>query len=99
MAYYTLIASLPHLPAHFDVPRVPITRGQLNERLQLLKEDDQLVLRQLSDFLAWDRQPLDRTDMEVVAEHDRLTTQIRHPLVQRIIKAYDRHELRPEEIS
>ena len=85
MSYYTLIASLPHLPPHYDVERLPISRSALSARLRLLREDDQFVLRQLVDFLAWDRQPFDRTDEEVVSEYDRLQEEIRHKLVLQII--------------
>lgn len=86
MAYYTLIASLPHLPAHFDVERVPISLPRLNERLKLLRESDARILQQLVDFLAWDRQPMDRTDQQVVAEYQRLGKEISHPLVLEIIE-------------
>ena len=86
MAYYTLIASLPHLPTHFDVERPPLSRPRLIERLKLLAEPDALVLRQLVDFLAWDRQPLTRDDEQVVAEYERLTEETAHSLVLELIE-------------
>ena len=91
-AYYTLIASLPHLPAHFELERDPITAPRLQQRLQMLEPEDAAVLRQLEDFLAWDRQPLDRTDEEVIARYDALMPTIRNPLVREVID--DRMDVR-----
>lgn len=85
MAYYTLVASLPHLPPHFDVERNPITRPRLVDRLKLLNESDATILQQLIDFLTWDRQPLDQTDEQVVREYERVTNKVRHPLVLEIV--------------
>ncbi len=86
MAYYTLIASLPHLPAHFDVTRPPLTRLQLQQRLTMLSDEDAQTLRQLQNFLAWDRQLTDRTDEQVVQHYKQLKQQIRHSLVFEIIE-------------
>lgn len=84
-AYYTLMTSLPHLPAHFEVERNPITRPRLDERLKMLEPADAAVLEQLVDFLAWDRQPLDRTDNEVIKRYDHLIVTIANPLVRKMI--------------
>ncbi|MHC4404600.1 MAG: DUF2764 family protein [Planctomycetota bacterium] len=91
-AYYTLIASLPRLPARFEVGRDPITPQRLDERLKMLEPDDAEVLDQLVDFLAWERQPLDRTDDEVIARYHALIPTIRNPLVGDLIE--DRMGLR-----
>ncbi len=80
-----LIASLPHLPPHFDVERPPITWPRLEQRLKLLREQDLVVFERLANFLAWDRQPLDRTDEEVVAEYDKLMSVLRNRLVIDIV--------------
>jgi len=86
VAYYTLIASLPHMPAHFDVPRPPITRMRLEQRLTMLSEEDTETLQQLLDFLAWDRQPTDQTDEEVVQHYHQLRRRIHHPLIWQIVE-------------
>ena len=87
MTYYTLISSLPHLPAHFDdASRPPISRDRLNERLKLLRDDDLKVLRQLVDFIAWDRQVTDRPESDIVDHYERLTHEIKHPLVLEVIE-------------
>jgi Protein of unknown function (DUF2764) len=91
-AYHTLIASLPALPARFDVDRCPITWPRLEDRLKMLAPDDAETLQRLLDFLAWDRQPLDRTDREVIARYKSLMGTVRHPLVRAIIE--DRIDMR-----
>lgn len=85
MSYYMLVASLPHLPAHFDVQRPPITWPRLEKRLSLLREDDARVLQQLMDFLSWDRQPLDRTEEDIIAAYDQLKIDIHNPLVLELV--------------
>ena len=86
MAYYTLISSLPHLPVHFDVARPPITRPRLESRFKLLTDADTRILRQLVNFLAWDRQPLNRSDEQVVEEYRRLKENTRHTLVLELME-------------
>jgi hypothetical protein len=84
-SYYTLMASLPALPARFDVDRCPITWPRLEDRLRMLAPEDQETLTQLLDFLAWDRQPLDRTDEQMIARYKALLEKVSHPLVREII--------------
>jgi hypothetical protein len=85
-SYYSLIASLPHLPMHFEqVDRTPITRARLAERLRLLHPRDREVIDQVASFLIWDRQPLDRSDEEVIARYDTLMKEVSSPLVRKVI--------------
>jgi hypothetical protein len=86
-AYYTLIASLPNLPPHFDVERTPITRPRLAERLKMLHPQDAEVVEQVAAFLAWDRQPLDRTDQEVLATYNKLMAEISNPLLRELVES------------
>lgn len=83
--YYTLIASLPHLPNQFDVDRLPISRSELRGRLRLLQTDDHLVVDQVTQFFVWDRQPLERTEEDVIQIYNRLKRDIRNPLVRQIV--------------
>jgi len=83
--YYTLIASLPHLPPHFDVERPPISRPALLNRLKLLTEPDAVTLRNLTDFLSWDRQPMDRTDEEFVKHYEQVQQSLCSPLVMELV--------------
>ncbi|WP_164101025.1 DUF2764 family protein [Candidatus Laterigemmans baculatus] len=84
-AYYTLLSSLPALPPRFDVERCPITRSRLEQRLQMLSPDDAMVLNRLLDFLAWDRQPLEQSDQDVITNYQALIDTIRHPLLREFI--------------
>lgn len=63
--YYTLIGSLPSLKRFDAAERVPINIVRLEERLKMLEPDDALLVERTADFLAWQRQPLNRTDKEV----------------------------------
>ena len=71
--YYTLLGSLPALPADFEqAERLPITWLGLERRLKMLSADDSAVLEELIDFLAWDRQSIDRTDEDVYRKYEQL---------------------------
>lgn len=83
--YYMLIASLPHMPRHFEVERVPINRIRLEERLKMLRPEDAAVVGQVQDFLLWDRQRRDRTDEEVIRHFESLMATITNPLVRHLI--------------
>jgi hypothetical protein len=83
--YYFLVASLPPMPRHFEVDRVPITRPRLEKRLELLNPRDAEVVEQLREFLLWDRQPWDRTDEEVVAHFHELMSTTANRLARHIL--------------
>jgi hypothetical protein len=83
--YYMLMVSLPNLPSWFQVERVPISRTRLQDRLRMLHPQDAAVLEQVIDFLAWDRQPLDRTDDDFIAHYYKLMAHVENPLVRRLI--------------
>lgn len=84
MNYYTLIASLPALPPHFDVDRPPISRPRLSQLFKQLSEEDADTVRQLADFFAWDRQVIQQSDDEISRRYDELM-QGQQPLVRRIV--------------
>jgi len=83
--YYSLIASLPHMPRSFDVERVPISKIRLQQRLKMLGDKDECVVEKVQSFLLWDRQQSDRTDEDVASEYERLMHSITNPLVCDII--------------
>ncbi len=84
--YYDLIASLPALPAHFDVERPPISELRLTERLRMLDLDDAAVVQQWLQFVHWDRQVLDRTDDDVARTYQRLVSEISNPTLLEMIQ-------------
>lgn len=84
--YYSLICSLPHLPAHFDVERVPISAERLEQRLKVLTPQDAEQIHDLAEFLAWDRQAINKSDREVVADYEKLSAEIRHPVALEVVR-------------
>ena len=91
-SYYMLITSLPALPPHFEVDRNPVPWDRFKDRLAMLHEGDAALIDRLVDFFDWDRQPLDRTDADVVAHYKRLLPTVDNRLIRQIID--DRMEVR-----
>ena len=83
--YYSLVASLPHMPRWFDVERVPISRIRLEQRLKMLGDEDKNVVEQVQGFLHWDRQRPERTDDDVASEYQRLMSSITNQLARDIV--------------
>jgi hypothetical protein len=77
--YYTLVASLPHLPHFTKAERLPITRQRLRERLQMLSPEDRELVQRAADFLAWQRQPATRRDAEMAKAYQKLQEKIDSP--------------------
>ena len=85
--YYTLIGSLPALPQSFEqAERVPISPLKLDERLKMLVPRDARVVEKMSDFLVWERQPLERSDAEVVARYENLLVEVDDRFAQELIR-------------
>ena len=84
MQYYTLIASLPPLPAHFDVERTPVSRPRLRHLLKQLADDDADTVRQLASFFSWDRQLIDQTDEDIRRRYEVLMHN-RQPLIRELV--------------
>lgn len=65
--YYTLVASLPHLPRFDKTERLPITRERLLQRLKMLDSEDYKLAEMVTEFISWRRQPVGRTNAEILA--------------------------------
>lgn len=86
-AYYTLIGSLPALPRHFEeAERVPISQPKLDERLKMLEPLDAEVISEIGDFLVWERQPLERTDDDVLRHFDHFTQTVDNAFARDLIR-------------
>lgn len=83
--YYTLVASLPAMPRHFEVDRLPITEPRLMKRLEMLKAGDAEVVEQLRRFLLWDRQPPDRTDDDMIAHYGKFMSTTTNRMARHIV--------------
>lgn len=53
MSHYALMASLPWLPPVRAIQRLPITRVQLDRRLEALDEGEAAILRAVEELLNW----------------------------------------------
>lgn len=84
MHYYTLVASLPTLPSHFDVERTPVSRPRLRQLLNQLTEQDAETIHQLSSFFRWDRQLVSSSDDDIKARYDELMRN-NQPVIREII--------------
>lgn len=85
-SYYTLVASLPPLPLHFDVERVPITRPRLEERLRMLEPAEHAVVDQWDRFVRWDQQSIDRTDEDVAEKYKQFEKEISYSTLWHMIE-------------
>jgi hypothetical protein len=84
--YYTLIGSLPALPRSFEqAERVPISRFKLNERLKMLEPRDAAVVESICDFLVWERQPLERTDAEIMRHYENFMDEVDNRFARELI--------------
>jgi hypothetical protein len=86
--YYTLISSLPALPRFERAERLPINEVRLAERLRMLDPDHWQVMERTAAFLAWQRQPMGRTDTDVVARFRHIADLASsYPVLMRMIEA------------
>jgi hypothetical protein len=79
--YYTLIASLPRLPRFDRAERLPINRERFRERLEMLEPEDAELVERAAAFIRWQRQPVARTDQEMIAYYERLAELIQEPVL------------------
>lgn len=70
--YYTLLASLPTMPADYRQPHVPISRPRLEDRLAMLDEENRLLVDLLFALMAFDTSAAAQCDPEKRALHERL---------------------------
>jgi len=83
--YFTLIASLPQLPRLNQAVRLPISREQLEKRMQMLEPEDREVVQKAEEYILWRRQPITRTDSEVISYLRHLQTLISQPALTEMI--------------
>ena len=85
--YYTLMSSLPALPRFEQANRLPINEVRLAERLSMLDPKHRLVVERTASFLAWQRQPVERTDEEIVASFRRIADwTLSYPALKQMIE-------------
>ena len=82
--YYTLVASLPHLPPLFAANKPPVSRERLQNRIDMLLEEDRRELTTIQDLMHWDRLPLDFCDREIVEKADRVIPNLRSDRLKQV---------------
>ncbi len=84
MNYYTLIASLPALPPHFDVERTPVSAPRLRSLLRQLSDEDAATIDQLASFFVWDRQLIEQSEGDICKHYEDLMRN-KHSLIRDIV--------------
>lgn len=84
--YITLMSSLPDLGNLFGTKQTPISRLRLEERLKLLSEKDTVLLNQIASLIAWQQQPMERTDAEFVKEVNHFFQEVGNPTLRKIVE-------------
>lgn len=83
--YYQLVSALPPVPYFRRAGRLPMSRRRLDQRLGLLDPLDREDLLLADALLAWSRQPVSRTTVELADAYDRAMTRIRNEALKRIL--------------
>jgi hypothetical protein len=84
--YYTVVASLPHLPYFADAQRLPLSRLRLEQRLRMLDIDQSRQIFQ-AEFLAGWRQPAGKLGGGNLAAHYKtLLQRISQPVLREFVE-------------
>jgi hypothetical protein len=84
--YYTLMASLPHLPPLEQATTLPISWLQLQKRVSMLEEEDALLVEQIQKLFAWYYHPSSTRNHKIIQLYKELMhNSASHPHIQQII--------------
>jgi hypothetical protein len=84
--YYTIVASLPHLPYFADAERLPLSRLRLEQRLRMLDADESRQIYQ-AEFLAGWRLPAGKLGGGNIAKHYKTALQsISQPVLREFVE-------------
>ena len=86
-SYHMLVASLPPLPPHFEVDRLPITAERLQDRLRMLEPDDAREMAHMLNVLQWSREFEEAHDAVVVRRYGELMHAVTNSLVREVLTA------------
>jgi hypothetical protein len=85
-AYYFLVASLPYLPHFEEAEWLPITRKQLESRLNLLEDTHRAQLARSEELLRWENHPAGRTTEEIRQQYSHTMDRISHPRLRGFVE-------------
>ncbi len=84
--YYTLVSSLPRLPHFEQAEWLPLSRKQLDQRLSMLSPEHSAELRFAEALVRWQRQPVTRTNEQVVGSYKKLMAVLTHPALREFVE-------------
>jgi hypothetical protein len=79
------MASLPPIGRLFQSAQEPISLIQLEQRLRDLDPADQILLKKVSNLIAWSDQPPGRSDAAFLQEAETFFREVRNPVLRRLI--------------
>ena len=82
--YYMLVASLPYLPPLFAATKPPMSRERLENRLDMLTDEDRRELTAIEDLMRFARLSLDTSDVEVIDRAERVIPAIRSDRLRQV---------------
>jgi hypothetical protein len=87
-----LICSLPYHGPLFMAKRTPMSRIQLERRLEMLEPEDKALLARIERVLQWDQIETGLADSDLIARADALMAELREPGLREAVQS--RMELR-----
>jgi hypothetical protein len=85
-SYFTLIGSLPHLPAPERADRLPINRQRLAQRFAMLDDAETRELELAAELLVWQRAASFDSEAEVVRHYGESLRRLTHPGLRSIVE-------------
>lgn len=85
-SYFTLIGSLPHLPAPGRADRLPINRQRLAQRFAMLDEDETRALSTAAELLVWQRAASFESDSQVARRYREALRELTHPGLRALVE-------------
>jgi hypothetical protein len=85
--YYTVVASLPHLPYFANAERLPLSRLRLEQRLRMLDADETRQILQ-AEFLAGWRLPAGKLESggKIAAQYKTMLQSISQPVLREFVE-------------
>ncbi|MEM9632041.1 MAG: hypothetical protein AAGA50_11995 [Pseudomonadota bacterium] len=86
--YIALVTSLPHLGKLFSRKDVPISKFRLKQRLAMLEEEHQRLMREMVEVTAWAGVAKYDQDIEVIRRANQVITDLKdYPDLQDLVQA------------
>jgi hypothetical protein len=84
--YYTVVASLPHLPYFADAERLPLTRLRLEQRLRMLEADEARQVFQAEFLAGWRQLAGTERGVNIAAKYKSALQNITQPVLREFVE-------------